>query len=52
MSLLQLAGAGYGVGVRMLELVCFREKGSKRETRIVGMLSYIKDNIWKVGAPQ
>eukprot|EP00281_Chroomonas_sp_CCMP1168_P027061 CAMPEP_0206245710 /NCGR_PEP_ID=MMETSP0047_2-20121206/18844_1 /ASSEMBLY_ACC=CAM_ASM_000192 /TAXON_ID=195065 /ORGANISM="Chroomonas mesostigmatica_cf, Strain CCMP1168" /LENGTH=191 /DNA_ID=CAMNT_0053671031 /DNA_START=33 /DNA_END=608 /DNA_ORIENTATION=- len=43
----KLAGAGYGVGVRMLELVVFREKGSKRETRVIGMLSFIKDNMWK-----
>jgi hypothetical protein len=30
----QLAAAGYGVGVRMLELVSFRERGTKRETRV------------------
>jgi hypothetical protein len=30
----QLAGAGYGVGVRMLELVCFRERGCKREIKV------------------
>lgn len=40
-------GAGHPVGVRMLELVSFREKVTKRETRIVGMLSYIKDNMWR-----
>jgi len=43
----ELAASGYPVGVRMLELVSFREKVTKRETRIVGMLSYIKDNMWK-----
>ena len=32
----QLAGAGYGVGVRMLELVCFRDKQCKREIKVCG----------------
>ena len=42
--------AGYaaaGVGLRMSELCFFREKNAKREIKIVGILSYIKDSIWK-----
>merc|ERR1712216_378563 len=43
----KLAESGYGVGVRMSELCFFREKNGKREIKVVGILSYIKDNIWK-----
>ena len=43
----KLAETGYGVGVRMSELCFFREKNAKREIKVVGILSYIKDNIWK-----
>jgi hypothetical protein len=43
----KLAENGYGVGLRMSELCFFREKNAKREIKIVGILSYIKDNIWK-----
>ena len=43
----KLADNGYSVGLRMSELCFFREKNGKRETKVVGILSYIKDNIWK-----
>ena len=43
----KLAENGYGIGVRMSELCFFREKNGKREIKVVGILSYIKDNIWK-----
>ena len=43
----KLAENGYNVGLRISELCFFREKNAKRETKIVGILSYIKDNIWK-----
>ena len=43
----KLAENGYSVGLRMSELCFFREKNAKREVKIVGILSYIKDNIWK-----
>eukprot|EP00960_Hanusia_phi_P044613 756732-Hanusia_phi.AAC.16 len=49
MSYAQLAEIGHSVGIRMLELSSLREKtGFKREIKIVGILSYIKDTIWKV----
>mmetsp|Transcript_9182 Transcript_9182/g.21050 ORF Transcript_9182/g.21050 Transcript_9182/m.21050 type:complete len:152 (-) Transcript_9182:14-469(-) len=45
----KLAEIGHSVGIRMLELSSLREKtGFKREIKIVGILSYIKDTIWKV----
>ena len=43
----KLAENGYSVGLRMSELCFFREKNAKREVKIVGILSYIKDNVWK-----
>mmetsp|Transcript_24148 Transcript_24148/g.33114 ORF Transcript_24148/g.33114 Transcript_24148/m.33114 type:complete len:192 (+) Transcript_24148:622-1197(+) len=43
----RLAAAGRNVGLRLLELTCFREKIVKRETKIVAMLSFIHSWIWK-----
>ena len=43
----RLAEFGYHVGIRILELVCWREKNSKRETRIIGILVFIQTNVWK-----
>jgi hypothetical protein len=36
------------VGVRILDVVFFREKNFKRETKVVNMLNFIKGNLWKV----
>jgi hypothetical protein len=35
----RLEEAGYGVGLRLLELLTFREKQLKRETKVVGILT-------------
>jgi hypothetical protein len=43
-----LADAGYGVGVRLLELISFREKSYKRESNIVSILSFIAFTLWKI----
>ncbi|KAJ7525399.1 hypothetical protein O6H91_17G048800 [Diphasiastrum complanatum] len=43
----RLEEAGYGVGLRMLELLCYREKGNKRETRLLGILSFVHSTVWK-----
>lgn len=43
----RLEEAGYGVGQRVLELVAVREKYNRRETRVVQILQYISNNIWK-----
>eukprot|EP00245_Coleochaete_scutata_P011899 TRINITY_DN4503_c2_g1_i1.p2 TRINITY_DN4503_c2_g1~~TRINITY_DN4503_c2_g1_i1.p2 ORF type:complete len:196 (+),score=36.19 TRINITY_DN4503_c2_g1_i1:249-836(+) len=43
----KLEEAGYGVGMRMLELLCHREKGNKRETRLLGILSFVHSVAWK-----
>ena len=38
---------GYRVGQRVLELLVWREKNSKRETRILGILQFIHTTVWK-----
>src|SRR3546814_9290115 len=43
----RLEESGYGVGQRVLELVAVREKYNRRETRVVQILQYISNNIWK-----
>mmetsp|Transcript_15390 Transcript_15390/g.36361 ORF Transcript_15390/g.36361 Transcript_15390/m.36361 type:complete len:195 (-) Transcript_15390:44-628(-) len=44
----KLEDAGYAVGVRMLELITHREKNSKRETKLISMLSFLSNTVWKV----
>ncbi len=40
--------AGVGIGQRALELGCLREKSSKRETRMLGILQFITSVVWKM----
>ncbi|XP_052200089.1 uncharacterized protein LOC127806690 [Diospyros lotus] len=44
----RLEDAGYAVGARVLELFCHREKGNRRETRLLGILSFVHSTVWKV----
>ncbi|CAI0427431.1 unnamed protein product [Linum tenue] len=55
----RLEDAGYAVGARCLELLCHREKcvmfmpfwlsqGNRRETRLLGILSFVHSTVWKV----
>lgn len=39
---------GFDVGSRLLDLYVFREKNSKRETKLINMLLFIKTTLWKV----
>eukprot|EP00128_Syssomonas_multiformis_P008119 Colp12_sorted_trinity150504_noHs@16135 len=43
----KLAEIGNRVGVRMLELLVYREKGSKRETKLLNILYFINSVVWK-----
>ncbi|CAK9231652.1 unnamed protein product [Sphagnum troendelagicum] len=43
----RLEDAGYAVGIRMLELLCHREKGNRRETRLLNILSFVHSTVWK-----
>ncbi|KAF9424457.1 TRAPP subunit trs31 [Podila epigama] len=38
---------GYRVGTRVLDLLIWRDKNSKRETRVLGMLYFIHTTVWK-----
>lgn len=44
----RLSDAGYTLGVRLLELISYREKNNKRETKLVNMLTFIAYTVWKV----
>lgn len=44
----RLEDAGVGIGRRVLELGCLREKSSKRETRMLGILNFITSVVWKM----
>ncbi|KAK5583110.1 hypothetical protein RB653_004700 [Dictyostelium firmibasis] len=43
----KLSDMGYSIGPRLLELLCVREKNSKRETKLLGILSFIHTTVWK-----
>ncbi|CAK9295718.1 unnamed protein product [Gordionus sp. m RMFG-2023] len=43
----KLADMGYRVGQRYLELMYIREKNYKRDIKLVPLLIYIKNNLWK-----
>mmetsp|Transcript_36320 Transcript_36320/g.61209 ORF Transcript_36320/g.61209 Transcript_36320/m.61209 type:complete len:201 (-) Transcript_36320:200-802(-) len=43
----RLEDVGYRVGSRMLELLCFREKGNRRETRLLGILNFVNTTVWR-----
>ncbi|XLR06457.1 hypothetical protein S83_034395 [Arachis hypogaea] len=60
---LGLEDAGYAVGARVLELLCHRDKAidnylgslmswdiirNRRETRLLGILSFVHSTVWKV----
>ena len=32
----------------MVDVLCWRDRATKRETRLVNMLLFIKNNVWKV----
>lgn len=38
---------GVPVGSRVLDLCCFRENRNKRETRILPMLTFVSQTVWK-----
>lgn len=43
----RLEESGYGIGQRVGELIGSRERLTKRETRVVNMLQYVSNTIWK-----
>ena len=43
----RLEDSGYGVGLRLLELLSYRERNSRREVRLLEMLKFIHTSLWK-----
>ncbi|CAM9444230.1 unnamed protein product [Choristocarpus tenellus] len=43
----KLEEAGYGMGLRVLELLTLRERQQKRKTRLLPMLQWVSSNVWK-----
>ncbi len=35
------------MGLRLLEILCFREKGSKRDVRLLDILKFVHSTLWK-----
>lgn len=43
----RLSDAGYGIGLRVLELLSHREKACRREKNLIAMLQFIHTVVWK-----
>ena len=43
----RLEDIGFGVGLRLLEILSFREKGSKRDIRLLDVLKFVHTSLWK-----
>jgi len=44
----RLSDLGYGIGLRMLELLSWREKGGRKEKNVIAILQFIHSTVWKV----
>ncbi|CAK8689639.1 trafficking protein particle complex subunit 5-like [Clavelina lepadiformis] len=43
----KLSDFGYSVGSRLVDLLFVREKGGKREIKVLNILLFVKVNLWK-----
>lgn len=43
----RLEDAGYSIGLRLLEMLCFRERNSKREIKLLDALKFVHSTVWK-----
>lgn len=43
----KLEELGYGVGLRMIELISIKDRATRRETRLINMLQYLSSTVWK-----
>lgn len=43
----RLEEVGYGVGIRLLEVLCYRERSCRRETRLLDILKFVHSTLWK-----
>mmetsp|Transcript_28294 Transcript_28294/g.68836 ORF Transcript_28294/g.68836 Transcript_28294/m.68836 type:complete len:232 (-) Transcript_28294:138-833(-) len=43
----RLESSGYQVGLKILELITYRNRDYKRETRLMNMLQFVSTQVWK-----
>jgi hypothetical protein len=43
----RLESSGYGVGLKMLELLAYRSREYKREIRLMSALQFVSTTVWK-----
>mmetsp|Transcript_15264 Transcript_15264/g.21269 ORF Transcript_15264/g.21269 Transcript_15264/m.21269 type:complete len:219 (+) Transcript_15264:103-759(+) len=43
----RLESSGYGVGLKVLELLAYRAREYKRETRLMNILQFVSSAVWK-----
>lgn len=43
----RLERTGYSVGLRVLELLAYRNRDYRRETKLMNVLQFISTNVWK-----
>ena len=43
----RLEATGYSVGLRVLELLAYRSREYKRETKLMNLLQFISTSVWK-----
>mmetsp|Transcript_9188 Transcript_9188/g.19903 ORF Transcript_9188/g.19903 Transcript_9188/m.19903 type:complete len:204 (+) Transcript_9188:63-674(+) len=43
----RLESSGYGVGLKMLELITYRNREFKRETRLMNILHFVSTQVWR-----
>ena len=48
----RLSQMGYHVGIRMIDALVLRERGFKREVKLLNVLIFIKSTVWKVTRSQ
>lgn len=46
-AILRLSEYGKSVGIRMLDLIVLRERGYRRDVKLLQMLMFVKGTIWK-----
>ena len=43
----RLEGTGFGVGLRVLELLAYKSREYRREIRLMNLLQHVSTNVWK-----
>lgn len=43
----RLEDVGHGVGLRLLEILAYRERAGRRDTRLLDVLRFVHSTLWK-----